>query len=211
MAEGALGNGHELAVAPVGACREVGPVVFAGVEEEALRGRGEVWVCECGGDDAHEEVVVVDKEAGLVRPVVAAPAAAEGCRVGDAVEGGVEAARTGGELDEGEGACAAVGDAVARGRAGVVEGVGAIEEWIETGGGLEGFVAFMGAAVELAAGEAEEVVRVVFVLGDEEVRAVVGVSGLIEGAPVIWTEAVVEGSTRERETSSVCGRKVFGN
>lgn len=101
--EGALADVHELAVAPVRAHGEVGPVVVAVVEEEAHRAGGQARVREARADDAHQQVaVVVDEVASVMAPVVGFPAAAEGVDR-DAVPHVPEAMGAHDELDEGEG------------------------------------------------------------------------------------------------------------
>lgn len=149
----------------------------------------------------------MDVEAGVVGPVVAAPAAGEGIR-GKAVRGG-EVVGAHDELDEAEGEGAAVGDAVTRGREEGVAHVGAVEERVDDMSGLEFLVAFLGATVVAGAGEAEEVMGEVAVLGDKEVGSVFAVGRVIEGLPGLERgELGEEGFAGEGETGLVGGIEI---
>lgn len=74
MAQGALTQVHEESVAPVGAGREVGGIVVAGVEEEALFAGCEAARGEGGADDSHEQMALDDSILALVGPVIFFPA-----------------------------------------------------------------------------------------------------------------------------------------
>lgn len=145
-------------------------------------------------------------------PVVAAPPATEGCSgVCEAVDGRFEPPWAKGKLGKRKRDCATVRDTVARLRTKIIAGIGAVEERIEDFGGLQGFVAFLSSEVEATAGEAKEMMRVVFILGDEEVGAIVGLFRLVERGPRVGVEAGVEGPARDGESGAICRREVLGN
>lgn len=149
----------------------------------------------------------MDVEAGVVGPVIAAPAAGEGFR-GEAVGRGVFVGAHD-ELDEAEGEGAAVGDAVTRGREEGVAHVGAVEEGIDDMGGLKFLMALLGATVVAGAWKAEEMMGEVAILGDEEVGAVFAVGRVVEGLPGLERgELGEEGFAGEGETGLVCGREI---
>lgn len=139
---------------------EVGRVVVAAEEQHALCGGGHAAAHKGLRFDAHQHVARFgcDVVLGLVRPggLGVLPAAREGLH-GDAVGRAVGPVAFG-ELEEGEGELAALGDAEAWGGEKVVGLVGAVEEGVHDGGGFEGFVPELGAEVPRCAGEAEEVV-----------------------------------------------------